>query len=159
MKHELSLKITFLEFLLDRNSLFSPTGSYYFYHWTLLIRYGKYIRSFLIFPSFFPSCSPFFLLFLLPFPPPVFSPLCFPFFPSLFPFVYPSSPLFFPFFPVFSPFRLSFLLPFLPLFPCLYPVSPVSQVLLRSCADWSKEEKVLVRKILQAMGITMTERR
>ena len=35
----------------------------------------------------------------------------------------------------------------------------VFQVLLRSCADWTSEEKVLVKKILRAMGITMTERR
>jgi hypothetical protein len=33
------------------------------------------------------------------------------------------------------------------------------QVLLRSCADWTTEERSVVKKILSAMGITVTERR
>lgn len=33
------------------------------------------------------------------------------------------------------------------------------QVLLNSCADWTSEEKSVVKKILKAMGVTVVERR
>jgi hypothetical protein len=33
------------------------------------------------------------------------------------------------------------------------------QVLLRSCADWTAEERSVVKKILHAMGVTVTDRR
>jgi hypothetical protein len=33
------------------------------------------------------------------------------------------------------------------------------QVLLRSCVDWSKDERTLVTKILKAMGVTVVGRR
>ena len=33
------------------------------------------------------------------------------------------------------------------------------QVLIRSCADWTSEERVVVAKVLKAMGITVIERR
>ena len=52
-----------------------------------------------------------------------------------------------------SPLFSSSLSPYLP------PTHLTPQVLLRSCADWTSEERSVVKKILSAMGITVTDRR
>ena len=39
------------------------------------------------------------------------------------------------------------------------PYGELCQVLLRSCADWTVEERSVVKKILSAMGITVVDRR
>ena len=39
------------------------------------------------------------------------------------------------------------------------PYGELCQVLLRSCADWTAEERSVVKKILSAMGITVVDRR